>query len=93
VKDELRIRSLWEGQVKNLSFLQGMDDGPSTALRMTRIEKVEVFDVLGRKQITKQLDPLANQHVINVSNLASGIYFIKATTQNENIKTAKFAKE
>jgi hypothetical protein len=93
VKDELRIRSLWEGQVKNLSFLQGMDDGPSTALRMTRIDRVEVFDVLGRKQITKPLYPSANHHVINVSNLASGIYFIKAMDRNGQSLTSKFVKE
>ena len=54
------------------------------------IEKVEIFDVLGKSvlQISKPID--SN---IDVLGLGKGIYGIKITHQSGNISTTKFIKE
>ncbi len=56
--------------------------------------KVEVLDLLGRKQLAnEQMSRLANEIQIDVSGLVSGIYFIKATDEKGFVRTGKFVKE
>jgi hypothetical protein len=54
---------------------------------------LQVFDIFGRKIIEQRIDKSSNQQIINSSNLSSGIYFIKATDEKGNSRTAKFIKE
>jgi len=50
-----------------------------------RIENVEVFDVYGRK--LNHLITSSSNHLINISHLSAGIYFVKvATEQGEVMK-------
>jgi len=53
--------------------------------------KIEVIDALGKILISEEYKEL-NQTTINVSNLSSGIYFIKVIS-GENNSTKKFIKE
>jgi len=46
-----------------------------------KIENVEVFDVFGRKLLSNHLIPSSSNHLINISHLHSGIYFVKITTE------------
>jgi len=42
---------------------------------------IEVFDVYGRKLSSNHLIPTSSNHLINISHLYSGIYFVKITTE------------
>lgn len=53
--------------------------------------KIEIIDALGKVLISEDYKEL-NQTSINVSNLSSGIYFIKVIS-GENTSTKKFIKE
>lgn len=53
--------------------------------------KIEVIDALGKVLISEEYKEL-NQTSINVSNLSSGIYFVKVIS-GENTSTKKFIKE
>jgi hypothetical protein len=54
------------------------------------IENITIFDIFGRQQ---QLSNSSHQHsVIDVSNLTSGIYFIKINTNNGEI-VKRFVKK
>ena len=53
-----------------------------------RIEKVEVVDLSGKSLLSQT----SNLSQINVAHLASGIYFVKITTDS-GIVTRKFVKE
>ena len=46
-----------------------------------RIDNVEVFDVYGRKLSSNHLITSSPHHLINISHLHSGIYFVKITTE------------
>ena len=46
-----------------------------------KIENVEVFDVYGRKLLSNHLITSSSNHLINISHLHSGIYFVKITTE------------
>ena len=54
---------------------------------------IEVYDVVGRKLEDLKMSRLGNEIQIQVSDLAAGIYFIKATDEKGNVKNAKFVKE
>ncbi len=54
------------------------------------IERVEVFNVLG-KQI-KDIDPLPSAQGLNISSLSTGIYLLKISTNNSST-VKKFIKE
>ena len=56
----------------------------------TEISLVEVFNMLGQKVLVKQLN--VNQAQIDMSNLNSGNYLVKITSQGET-KTMKILKE
>lgn len=53
--------------------------------------KIEIIDALGKVIITEEYKEL-NQTSINLSDLSSGIYFVKITS-GENTSTKKFIKE
>ncbi len=55
-----------------------------------RLNTIEINDVLGRKCISI-VNPKSK--IVNVANLSSGIYFIKATDAAGNSYTTKFVKE
>ncbi|MCL2435539.1 MAG: T9SS type A sorting domain-containing protein, partial [Lentimicrobiaceae bacterium] len=44
------------------------------------INSIEVFDVYGRKVSSHHLITSSSNHLINLSHLNSGIYFVKITT-------------
>lgn len=60
-----------------------------------KIESVEVFDVMGQRVIASPLNPLKGisaSTVIDVSSLASGIYFVKLRGEKEE-RVGKFMKQ
>jgi len=56
-----------------------------------RIEKVEIYDIVGRKLSTFQLSTLDTK--IDISALSSGMYFITITDENQFKVTKKIVKE
>ncbi|MBV1924200.1 MAG: T9SS type A sorting domain-containing protein [Flavobacteriaceae bacterium] len=77
-KNELNVQ-YYPNPVRNQLFLKAKDE----------ITNIEIFDELGRKLQT--LSPLMNAHLLDVSNLNSGQYFIKVTSNN-NFKVLKVIK-
>jgi hypothetical protein len=55
------------------------------------ITNIEIYDVFGRKQSSNHRITSSSHHLINISNLPAGIYFIKVTAQ-ENVYTQKIVK-
>ena len=51
------------------------------------ITKIEIFDVSGRKLSTNQLIATSSHHLINISHLQSGIYFVKIYSKENQIIT------
>ena len=50
------------------------------------VERIEIFDVYGRKQKAESRKQKAEGNIeMDISNLQSGIYFIKITTETEII--------
>ncbi len=88
---------------KNLTYL-GMEDQPLQSLSLypnpvtnvlqinnpnnAVIKQIQVYNLLGKEVIQVQ----GNSKTINVSNLQSGVYFVKLITQ-EGVKTAKIIKK
>jgi len=56
-----------------------------------RMENVEIFDVYGRKLSSNHLITSSSDHLINISQLPAGVYFIKITTET-GITTRKIIK-
>lgn len=56
-----------------------------------KIEKVEIFNFIGKKIMEQNLD-LSNQKII-LSELKSGIYFLKITDENRRIQTITIVKK
>ena len=54
------------------------------------ISSVSIFNLIGQEVIAKSLN--SKEGIIDVSNLASGTYLVKVTS-NEEIKTTKIIKE
>jgi len=57
-----------------------------------KIENVEIFDIYGRKLSSHHLITSSPNHLINISHLHSGIYFVKITTEQGEI-TKKIIKQ
>jgi hypothetical protein len=56
--------------------------------------KIQVYDVLGREIMPLNTTYTGIYHAtIDVSNLASGMYFLKVTNTNSKMKTVKFVKQ
>ena len=49
------------------------------------ITDVEVFDIYGRKQLSNHLITTSSHHLINISHLQTGIYFVKITTETGEV--------
>jgi hypothetical protein len=84
--------------VKGVKELEGVSlfPNPTTGeLRVTsyelRIMDVEVFDVYGRKLSSHHLITSSSHHLINISHLQAGIYFVKIQTEKGDI-TKKIIK-
>ncbi|RYH72893.1 T9SS type A sorting domain-containing protein [Flavobacteriaceae bacterium 144Ye] len=58
--------------------------------RMDGVVKMEVFDVLGKKIYTKELNQLST--TIDISKWNSGVYLVRLATKN-NISTKRFVKQ
>jgi len=54
------------------------------------INNVEIFDMMGKKQLSIINCPLSIE--IDISNLPAGVYFVKTTHQNNTVGTAKIIK-
>ncbi len=57
-----------------------------------RIEKIELYDLIGEKVFQSNISNLTSQISIEVSQLHSGIYFVRVKT-DKGIRAAKFVKE
>jgi len=55
---------------------------------------VEIFDVMGKKQKSRKAEKqnVEREIVINISNLASGLYFVEITTE-KGVITKKMIKQ
>jgi hypothetical protein len=60
-------------------------------LRDGALSQVEVFDVFGRKISSHHLIPTSSHHLINISHLPAGIYFLQIRTE-KNLTTKKIIK-
>jgi len=56
-----------------------------------RIKSVEIFDIYGRKLSFHHLITSSSNHLINISHLAEGIYFVKVIT-DDGIVVKKIVK-
>jgi len=50
-----------------------------------RIENVEIFDVYGRKVSSHHIIPTSSNHLINISHLPVGIYFVRISTEKGEV--------
>jgi hypothetical protein len=50
----------------------------------TEVEEVVVYDIFGRHQVTKSPSHQGDL-VVDLTNLNSGIYFVKVVTENGNV--------
>lgn len=66
--------------------------GMLTLINLTDEESVEVYDVLGRKQVIQQ-DRNADYLKLNVSKLYKGVYFISVSKNNGETKAIRFIKK
>ena len=56
------------------------------------MNNIEVFDVFGRKLSSNHLIPTSSNHLINISHLPAGTYFVQITTDSGKI-TKKIIKK
>jgi hypothetical protein len=56
-----------------------------------RIKSVEIYDVMGRKQLSHTANHIP-QTTIDVSHLSAGIYFVRIYSENNTIETVKLIK-
>jgi hypothetical protein len=66
--------------------------GMLTLINLTDEESVEVYDVLGRKQVIQQ-DRNDDYLKLNVSKLYKGVYFISVSKTNGETKAIRFIKK
>tara|TARA_R110000823_G_scaffold22143_2_gene66389 strand:- start:18779 stop:20803 length:2025 start_codon:yes stop_codon:yes gene_type:complete len=57
------------------------------------ISSIEILSVSGQKVFTKQLERGNNEETIDISSLASGMYFVRVTGVNQKQYTANVIKE
>jgi hypothetical protein len=57
-----------------------------------RIEKIELYDLIGEKVFQSNISNPISQISVNIRQLPSGIYFVTVKT-DKGIRTAKFVKE
>jgi hypothetical protein len=65
----------------------------SIRLSVGSLKTAAVVDLQGRKFENLKMSKFENEIRIEVSNLSSGIYFIKITDDKGNVSTKKFVKE
>ena len=58
-----------------------------------RIKDVEIFDIFGKKLSSHHLITSSSNHLINISDLPTGIYFIKIFNENNRVETFKIIKQ
>ena len=69
-------------------------ENPDLSGQVVKMEYIEIQNVLGEKQlVNEQISKLANEIQIDVSRLATGIYFLKATDNKGFQQTTKFVKQ
>jgi hypothetical protein len=56
------------------------------------MNNVEIYDIYGRKISSHHLIPSSSNHLINISHLSSGVYFIKIIN-SKSFSVQKFIKE
>lgn len=57
-----------------------------------QIDRIEIYNVLGKKIFQSQISDLKSQIFVDVSQLPSGIYFVKVRGEKEE-RVAKFVKQ
>ena len=53
---------------------------------ITNLTRIDIYDVLGNKVFSKEID---TSNAVNLSNLNTGIYFVKIYTRNEKLHFVK----
>ena len=76
--NELKVQ-YYQNPVKNQLHLESID----------MITTIEIFDLLGRKYLTK--NPQTNSHILDISNLKPGQYIIRVSSNNRS-KVIKITK-
>ncbi len=91
---ELTLTGDWITGIKEAAYnyeLLHVYPNPTNSMltvEMENMKNVEVYNILGAKMIDSEM--ISRQ--LDVSDLASGIYFIKATDTNGKLAVTKFAK-
>ncbi|MDR0436929.1 MAG: agmatine deiminase family protein [Bacteroidales bacterium] len=57
-----------------------------------KIENITIFDRVGKKLLSYNLTTSSTNHLINISHLQTGIYFIRIQTDTEDFVTKKIVK-
>ncbi|MCL2311182.1 MAG: T9SS type A sorting domain-containing protein, partial [Firmicutes bacterium] len=70
-----------ENQFENITVYPN----PTTGIlriesRELRVEKIEIFDVFGRKLLSL-LSPTSPETTVDISHLSAGVYFVKVSTE------------
>jgi hypothetical protein len=58
-----------------------------------QIRSIEVLSLSGQRIISNITSEAKNEETVDVSTLASGMYFIKVTSEDNQQFTSKFLKE
>lgn len=56
------------------------------------INKIAIYDMLGKEVFNKNFSNTSNEVSVDLSEIKTGIYFLKATSSNERVQTIKIAK-
>ena len=68
-------------------------DGFTASMLNDTIKSIQIVSISGQTVFTKQLAQGKMEETIDVSTLASGMYFVKVTGENQKQYTAKLLKE
>ena len=82
--------SAYSSIIEGFSYYPNPTKNSVNFIANTNIQELKVFDVLGKKVYS--VTPLQTDFEMNLSNLNSGVYFIKATINNQT-KSFKIIKE
>lgn len=82
--------STYSSTIEGFSYYPNPTKNTVNFIANTNIQELKVFDVLGKEVYS--VTPLQTDFEMNLSNLNSGVYFIKATINNQT-KSFKIIKE
>ena len=80
VENEISLTSIYPNPAENVLHITS---------NQANLNKIEIFDVLGKQIILKESLGLINSYDVNIESLNTGFYFIKVN----NLNTRKFLKK